>query len=148
MVQKISVISAKREKGNTSEDITFLLKNFHQDELFHLNSHRNCRFSIQMVSAQSHTSDPSMRLTVQIKEQHKRVFWPENERRKLASFNIRMVTRNHRWHWLIFVFVFLILLFSWRRLYRCRTFFFLSLLREFPSMDTNRQFSTKKNEAL
>ena len=104
-------------------------------------------FSIQMVSAQSHTSDPSIKLTVQIKEQHKRVFWPENERRKLTSFNIRMVTRNHRWRWSVFVFVFLILLFSWKRLYRCRTFFFISLLREFPSMDTNRQFSTKKNEA-
>ena len=67
---------------------------------------------------------------------------------KLTSFIIGMATRNHWWYWFVFVFVFLILLFSWRRLYRCRTFFFLSLLREFPPMDTNTQFSPKKDEAL
>ena len=55
MVQKISVISVKREKGNISEDITSFPKNFHQDEPFHLNSHRNCRvFNTNGKRSKSH----------------------------------------------------------------------------------------------
>ena len=41
MVQKISVVSVKKEKSNTSKGITFFPENFHRDEPFHLNSSRN-----------------------------------------------------------------------------------------------------------
>ena len=44
MVQKISVVSVRTGKGNTSKGITFFPENFHEDEPFHLNSPRNFRF--------------------------------------------------------------------------------------------------------
>ena len=74
-------ISVKQEKGNTSKDTTFFLKNVHRDEPF------QAGFSIQMVSAQSHTGDRSTKLTVQFKEQHKRVFKSESERKKTNLFH-------------------------------------------------------------
>ena len=43
MVQKISVVSVKTEKRNTSKGITFFPENFNRDEPFHLNSLRNFR---------------------------------------------------------------------------------------------------------
>ena len=142
MVQKVSVISVTRGKGNISEDITSFPKNFHQDEPFHLNSHRNCRvFDTNGKRSKSHWRPICKLTTAQARVLV--IKW----KKKLTSFIIRMVTRNHWWHWSVFVFVLLILLFSWKRLYRCRTFFFLSLLREFPPMDTKRQFSPKKDEA-
>ena len=43
MVQKISVVSVKTGKGNTSKGMTFFPENFHRDEPFRLNSPQNFR---------------------------------------------------------------------------------------------------------
>ena len=51
MVQKISVVSVRLGKGNTSKGITFFPENFLRDEPFHLNSPRNFRVFHVNVSA-------------------------------------------------------------------------------------------------